>query len=164
MTSLMTKLRISLLAASGACWVETTTVSTRTARWPSYSTVTWLLLSGRSQPTTFCCRALGQAIENAMGQGDRQRHQFGRVVAGIAEHQALVAGADLLAGGAFSFDALGDVRALLVDHHHHGAGVGADAHVVVDIAHLANHVAGDVGIVDVGLGGDFAGQDRPRRW
>ena len=28
-----------------------------------------------------------------MRQGDRQRHQLGRLVAGIAEHQALVAGA-----------------------------------------------------------------------
>ena len=31
---------------SGACWVETTTVSIRTGLSPSYSTVTWLLAVG----------------------------------------------------------------------------------------------------------------------
>ena len=40
----------SSCSISGACWVETTTVSTRTGRsFSSYSTVTWLLPSGRSQ-------------------------------------------------------------------------------------------------------------------
>ena len=32
---------------SAACWLETTTVSTRTGRSPSYSMVTWVLPSGR---------------------------------------------------------------------------------------------------------------------
>ena len=87
------------MATSGVCCVETTTVSIRTGRWPSYSTVTWLLLSGRSQATSLAIAGRGQPVEDAVGQGDRQRHQLGRVVAGIAEHQALVAGADLLALG-----------------------------------------------------------------
>ena len=49
----------NLVVASrpGACCVETTTVSIRTGVSPSYSTVTWLLLSGRSQSTSPFWRA-----------------------------------------------------------------------------------------------------------
>ena len=93
----MTNLRISSFVTSGACCVETTTVSIRTGVAPSYSTVTWLLLSGRSQFDFALVAGFGQAVEDAVGQRDRQRHQLGRVVAGVAEHQALVAGADVLA-------------------------------------------------------------------
>ena len=42
-------LTISACLTSGACCVETTTVSTRIGVKPSYSMVTWLLASGRSQ-------------------------------------------------------------------------------------------------------------------
>ena len=64
----------------------------------------------------------GEPVEDAMGQGDRQGHQFGRVVAGVAEHQALVAGPDLLARCLVLVHALGDVRALPVQGDHHRAG------------------------------------------
>ena len=126
---------------------------------PSYSTVTWLLLSGRSQSTSPFWRASVRRLRMLVGQRDRQRHQLGRVVAGVAEHQALVAGADLLALRGVLVDAHGDVGALPVDREHHGAGVGADAHLVVGVADVADHLADDVGIVDHGLGGDFAGDD-----
>ena len=46
---------------------------------------------------------------------------------------------------------------------HHGTGVGADAHVVVGVAHVANHLADDVGIMDHRLGGDFARHHRHAR-
>ena len=36
---------------------------------------------------------LGQALGQAVGGPDRQRHQVGRLVAGVAEHHPLVAGA-----------------------------------------------------------------------
>ena len=49
-------LTISACETSGACWVETTTVSIRTGVNPSYSTVTWLLASGRSQGIVPSCR------------------------------------------------------------------------------------------------------------
>ena len=68
--------------------------------------MTWLLLSGRSQSTSLLLPGLGQAVEDAVRQRDRQRHQLGRVVAGVAEHQALVAGADVLALGGVVVDAL----------------------------------------------------------
>ncbi len=49
MTFSITVSQISSWLTSGACWVEMTTVCTRTGFCPSYSTVTWLLPSGRSQ-------------------------------------------------------------------------------------------------------------------
>jgi hypothetical protein len=36
---------------------------------------------------------MGLALDQAVRQVDRQRHQHRRFVAGVAEHQALVAGA-----------------------------------------------------------------------
>ena len=123
-----------------------------------------LALAVGPQPGDLALAAgLGQPVENLVGQLDRQRHQLGRVVAGVAEHQALVAGADLFAFGRVFVDAHGDVGALPVDREHDGTGVGADAHLVVGVAHLANDLADDVGIVDHGLGGDFAGDDGDAR-
>ena len=52
-----TKFWISSFETWGACCVETTTVSTRMGLLPSYSIVTWLFESGRSQSTSFFCRA-----------------------------------------------------------------------------------------------------------
>ena len=49
-------LTISACETLGACWVETTTVSIRTGVKPSYSMVTWLLASGRSQGIVPSCR------------------------------------------------------------------------------------------------------------
>ena len=58
-----------------------------------------------------------------MGQLDRQRHELGRVVAGVAEHEALVAGAlgvQRVVGAGVRLlvrlvHALGDVGGLLAD-------------------------------------------------
>jgi hypothetical protein len=44
----------------GACCVETTTVLMRTGLAVSYSMVTWLLASGRSQSTTAGLAGLGE--------------------------------------------------------------------------------------------------------
>ncbi len=48
-----------------------------------------------------------------MRELDRRRHQLGRLAAGIAEHDALVARALVLVAG--GIDALGDIGRLLVD-------------------------------------------------
>ena len=79
-----------------ACWVETTTVSSRTALSPTYSMVTWVLPSGRRYGTAPDLRTAGQAAGQPVRQRDRQRHQLRGVGAGVAEHQALVAGALLV--------------------------------------------------------------------
>ena len=58
-----------------------------------YSTVTWLLASGRTNFSSPLCAQLGVVLDQAVGQVDRQRHQRAGLVAGEAEHHALVAGA-----------------------------------------------------------------------
>ena len=78
---------------------------------------------------------LGELLGEALGHHDRQRHQHVGVVAGVAEHQALVAGAllvhrvrrspvrRLVAG----VDALGDVAGLAADRDHDAAGRAVEA-------------------------------------
>ena len=87
-----------------------------------------------------------------MGQRDGGRHQLGRLVGGVAEHHALVA-------GAAGVHALGDVARLLVDGRDHGAGVGVEAVERVVVADGGDDAANQALEVDVGLGGDFAGDD-----
>jgi hypothetical protein len=75
---------------------------------PSYSTVTWLLASGR-RPGMTLRGGRSPALDEAVGELDRQGHEgFGRFAAGEAEHHALVA-------GALAVDAHGDVGGLLVE-------------------------------------------------
>ena len=98
-----------------------------------------------------------------MGEGDGHRHQLGRLVAGVAEHHALVAGALLgggLADGLAGVHALRDVGALALEGDDDVHAVGVVADVVVVVADGADGLAGDVGVVELGLGGDFAGDDQ----
>ena len=63
---------------------------------------------------------VGQALDEAVGDGDRQRHQDVGLGAGVAEHHSLV---PRTAG----IDSHGDIRRLLVDAGQHGTGVGVVA-------------------------------------
>ena len=129
----------------------------RTGVTPSNSIVTWLLLSGRSQFDFLLEAGFGQAIDDLVSERNRQRHQLFGVVAGVAEHQALVAGADFFALRGIGVDAHGDVGALFVEGDEHGAMVGADAHRRFGVADVVDHFADDLLHIDVGLGRDFAG-------
>ena len=81
-----------------------------------------------------------------MGVEDRRRHQLGGFVAGVAEHDALVAGALVLRGG--GVDALGDVGRLGVQQHLDGGLVPVEAVLLVaDVLHrhagmMSDEVAG----------------------
>ena len=87
-----------------------------------------------------------------MGQRDGSRHQFRGLVGGIAEHHALIA-------CAAGVHALGDVAGLLVDAGDDRAGVGVEAVQRVVVADGGDDAA-DQGLeIDIGLGGDFAGDD-----
>ena len=108
---------------------------------------------------------LGQAAGEPVRQVDRQRHQLGRLVAGVAEHQALVAGALLVQLVLVALDpvlvrgvdALRDVRGLRADGHRDAAGGAVEAllrGVVADVEDLVAHELGDVG---VRLGGHLTG-------
>ena len=106
----------------------------------------------------------GQALGQPVREVDRQRHQLGGVLAGVAEHQALVAGTLLVervdATGAVlvgRVDALGDVGALLADRDLDAAGGPVEALGGGVVADAEHGVADDLGDLDVGLGGDLTG-------
>jgi hypothetical protein len=110
----------------------------------------------------------GEAVRELVGQGDRERHELLGLVAGVAEHHALVTGAGdvelvvigrIGAGLIRGVDALRDVGRLLVDRVDHGAGVGREAEVRVGVADLADRLARDVLDVHVRRRGDLAGHD-----
>ena len=86
-----------------------------------------------------------------MGEHDGGRHEFRGFVAGVAEHDALVAGA--LFGGFFAFgffgiDALGDVRGLGGEVFVDEDAVGVEDVVVVGVADFADGGADDFGDID----------------
>jgi hypothetical protein len=76
------------------CCVDTTTVLMRTGTAVSYSMVTWLFASGRSQLTRPALRSSASLRRTSLCDSAMRRgHELGRLVDREAEHQALVAGA-----------------------------------------------------------------------
>ncbi len=94
------------------CWVETTIEVAFTGLPSRYSTVTWLLASGPSVARLAGFPRVGEQLQDLVGVVDRRRHQLRRLAAGVAEHDALVAGALVLVAG--GVDALRDVGRLRV--------------------------------------------------
>ena len=109
----------------------------------------------------------GEPLGEAVGDHDRERHQLGGVVTGVAEHQALVAGTllvELVAGGAdaglvAAVDALGDVGRLLTDGDLDAAAAAVEALLAVVVADLDDLVAHQRGDRRVALRGHLAGDD-----
>ena len=89
--------------------------SMRTGTSSSYSRVTWVLPSGRRKSTCLLLADRGELPRERVGVVDGRRHELGRLVGGVAEHQALVAGALLLVQAVALVHALRDVGALLLD-------------------------------------------------
>ncbi len=116
-----------------------------------------LALGVRAQPLQAAVLThFGLALHDAVRVVDRQRHQAGGFVGGVAEHQALVAGAlveRVVVGGV---DALGDVGRLAVDRRQHRAALVVEADVGVVVADAADDFLRDLAVVGVGGGGDFA--------
>ena len=77
---------------SGLCWVDTTTVSIDTGLPSTYFTVSCDLASGAARQATVAAH-FGLALHDAVRVVDREGHQRFRFAAGVAEHQALIAGA-----------------------------------------------------------------------
>ncbi len=97
-------------------------------------------------------------LHQAVAVIDGKRHQGRGFVAGVAEHQALVARA-LVQVDAFAFvHALGDVGGLLVVVHADRAAVGVKAQLGGVVADAFDGFACDFDVVHLGGGGDFARQ------
>ena len=100
---------------------------------------------------------LGQVLHQVVRERNRQRHQLGRLVAGEAEHEPLVAGA--LVELARAIHAHRDVRRLTVDRRQDGAGLVVETHLRGRVADLLDRLAGEFGIGDARVGRDLAGDD-----
>ena len=83
----------------------------------------------------------GLPLHQAMRQPERIGHQVRGFVAGIAEHQALVAGADVSAG---QRDAFMNLDRLVIEAHLHFAGIRVDAGFGIAVTDVAQHLAGDL--------------------
>jgi hypothetical protein len=97
-----------------------------------------------------------------MREHDRRRHQLRRFVARVSEHQALIAGAllsGLLALDLARVDALRDVGRLLRQQQVHEHAIGVKHIIVVDVADLADRLAGDLFDIELGLRRDLAADD-----
>ena len=115
---------------------------------------------GQRAHVAYLCQPLCQPV----GEPDRQRHQIGRLVAGVAEHHPLVPGALrvelVLSPGAGPnleglVHALPDVGRLLVERDDDPAGVPVDAVGVVVVADVEHGLAHQLRDVHVGRGGDL---------
>ena len=93
----------------------------------TYSTLTWLLPSGRRKSSVPARRTSRKLAAQLVRQHDRQRHQLRGLVAGVAEHQALVAGAARV-------HAHGDIGRLRLDRVQHAAGLAVEAEGRVGVA------------------------------
>ena len=104
----------------------------------------------------------GESLGEAVREPDRHRHEVVGVVARVAEHHPLVAGADLVVvvGETVAdllglVDALRDVGRLLVDRRDDRARVGVEAEGAARVADAPHGVAHDALVVDVRLGRDL---------
>ena len=95
---------------------------------------------------------LRQPLAQPVRQHDRQRHQLRRLAAGVAEHQALVA-------GAAGVHAHRDVGRLAVDRGDDAAGVAVEPVLGVGVADFPDGLADQLLHVDVGVGRDLAGDE-----
>ena len=97
---------------------------------------------------------IGQTLGQRVRQLDRQGHEVFGLAAGVAEHHALIARARVL------FDLAGnahvDIRALLVQIDGDRAGVRVKAVTRLGVADFADGVAGNLLVIHLCGGGDFA--------
>ena len=105
---------------------------------------------------------LGQTAGQPLGQRDGQRHQLGGLVAGVAEHHALVPSPVVQAvvlGALLGLQTLvhahGDVGGLLIDGGDHRACVTIKAELGPVIADLLHNLSGDLWDVHITGGSDL---------
>ena len=100
-----------------------------------------------------------ELLHDAMAVVDRGGHERVGFAACETEHHALVSRALFTGEACRRVDALRDVGGLLVDFDDDFRVVGVEAEIVVVVANIAGHFAGDFLEIDSGFGRDFAGED-----
>ena len=105
---------------------------------------------------------LRQPPRQPVGQADRQGHQLRRFIAGVAEHDPLVAGPDQIERVAVMVvglvHPLGDVGRLLVEGDQHGGTAGIEAAGPgAAVADPLDHTPHQAVEIHPGVGGDLAG-------
>ncbi len=97
-------------------------------------------------------------LHELVREPDRRGHQLRRLVAREAEHHPLVAGALLLVETLALRDALRDVLRLLAERDEHAAGLGVESHVRGRVSDVADDLADQVLVLDLGAGRDLSGE------
>ena len=97
----------------------------------------------------------GQLLENDMSQNQGGGHELFGFVAGVTEHDALIAGA--LGLFAVAYDAPVDVGRLFVDGRQHAAGVGVEHIFAFGVADAFDDAADHLLNVYIGFRADLAG-------
>ena len=109
----------------------------------------------------------GQLLNQFLGEANRQRHEFRRLVTGESDHHSLVAGAGgqhgLLSRTSALFesggDAFADVSGLLLDGDDDAAALGVDPIIGAGVASFGQGVADDLWHVNGGRCRDLAHDD-----
>jgi len=108
-----------------------------------------LRFSVRPQPVELTAAARGtEAPGELVSHDQRHRHQLGRLVGRVSEHQPLVTRTT-------GVHSLGDIRRLRIDRGNNGAGLVIEAELRPRIADLPDGFAHYCRKVDVGHGRDF---------
>ena len=102
---------------------------------------------------------LSEFLCHFMREGDRQGHQLLRLVAGKAEHHALIARADHIDFAVAetvlhlvgAVDAHGDVGRLFVDGGDDRAGIAIEARLVAVVTDADDHIAGNFGNIHIAV-------------
>jgi len=117
---------------------------------------------GSGPPKGAVAAELAETFVELVGEHHCQRHALFRLVGGVTEHEALVAGAYVVVR-AVEVDAAGYLGRLLVQHQLNAARLVVEALAGVVVANVLDRVPDDAVVVDVGLGRDLAHQhDHPR--
>ena len=103
----------------------------------------------------------GQLLEDHVREDQRRRHHLAGLVAGIAEHDALIARALLVLLGAH--DALINVRRLFVDGRQDAARVAVELVFALGIADAVDHAARHALYIDIRFGAHLARHNHQSR-
>ena len=94
-------------------------------------------------------------LHQAVGIVNRHRHQLRRLVAGVAEHEPLIARPLIHFLFLGAVDPLGDVGRLLVESSQHCASSGIETNVGTGVTNALDGFARDHIVIHRSMGGDF---------